>query len=137
MGAFFSPFGVESPSAVDLQIPPPAEPRAPATGAPTHAASVKATLKNFRIVFSSVRKHFAWLEESCGIGGTDHVEVGAATRHAEDGAGPGRSNGLGERDRGVHDPSAHDRGERRCRSAGGAADRAGCPWSAGARADPG
>lgn len=50
-------------------IPQPTEPRAKAAGGSAHAASVKATLKNFRIVFSSVRKHFAWLEQSCGIGG--------------------------------------------------------------------
>lgn len=39
------------------------------TAAASHAASVAAALKNFRIIFSSVRRHFAWLESACGIGG--------------------------------------------------------------------
>lgn len=45
-------------------LAPPAKKIAPARG-----AAAKAVLRDFRIIFSSVRKHFAWLERSCGIGG--------------------------------------------------------------------
>jgi len=39
------------------------------TAPAAHAAAVRAVLKDFRVIFSSVRKHFAWLEHACGIGG--------------------------------------------------------------------
>jgi len=35
----------------------------------THDGAVTAVLKDFRIILGSVRKHFAWLEKSCGVGG--------------------------------------------------------------------
>ena len=40
-----------------------------ATSASRRAAAVQRALRQFRVIFSSVRSHFAWLERACGIGG--------------------------------------------------------------------
>jgi DNA-binding MarR family transcriptional regulator len=43
---------------------------APADASPApRAAEVRAALKHFRVIFSSVRRHFAVVERACGVGG--------------------------------------------------------------------
>lgn len=39
------------------------------TGPAARAAEVRAALKHFRVIFSSVRRHFAEVERACGVGG--------------------------------------------------------------------
>lgn len=48
----------------------------PAKESELHHQQVQDTLRNFRVIFSSVRRHFHWIETQCGVSGAQLWAMG-------------------------------------------------------------